>query len=53
MIAANNGFADIVQALLEKGADATAKLDNGATVLMVTKDDKIRAMLMQAGARPN
>jgi len=43
---------DVVQALLAKGADVNAKGNNGLTALIATTNAKIRAVLVEAGARP-
>ncbi len=46
------GCLDAVRALLAKGADVNAKDNGGATALMGTTDAGIRALLVQAGAKP-
>jgi ankyrin repeat protein len=45
----------MVQALLLKGADVNAKTNDGRTALDAAKsggDAEVRAILMQAGAKP-
>jgi ankyrin repeat protein len=47
------GHLDVVQALIAKGADVNAKTTiGGLTALMATTNAKIRAVLVEAGARP-
>jgi len=52
MTASQFGRVDIVQALIAKGADVNAKDNSGLTALMATRNAKIRAVLVGAGARP-
>ncbi len=52
MLASPSGRVDVVQALLAKGADVNAKGNNGLTALIATTNAKIRAVLVEAGARP-
>lgn len=50
-MAAVQGHFDVVQLLLNRGADVNAKGDDGFTAVMLTKDSKIRALLMKAEAK--
>ena len=52
MAASQDGHLDVLQALLVKGADVNVKASHGETALMVTRDTEIRALLVQAGAKP-
>jgi uncharacterized protein len=52
MIASGSGSLDMVQALLDRGAEVNAKANDGTTALMVARDAEIKALLMQAGAKP-
>ena len=45
------GCPEIVQILLEHGADVNAVNDDGKTVLDLTEDEKIIAILKAAGAK--
>lgn len=51
-MASLSGHLDVVRALLEKGADVNSKADDGVTALMLAKDDRIRALLVQAESPP-
>ena len=59
MIAANYGFYEMVELLLEQGADITAESEGGATALSLSISPKqeecakIVKRLLQAGAKPN
>jgi len=49
------GHTDIVRALLAKGANINARNNSGATALSAAtfgKHDEVRALLLQAGAKP-
>ena len=50
--AAVRGAAAAVKALVDGGADVNAKDSSGLTALIVTRNAKIRAVLVGAGARP-
>ena len=52
MWASAGGHIHVVQSLIAKGADVNAKDDSGLTGLMVTRDAKIKAVLVGAGAKP-
>ena len=49
--AARRRYPEIVQILLEHGADVNAVNDDGKTVLDLTEDEKIIAILKAAGAK--
>ncbi|MCI6980750.1 MAG: ankyrin repeat domain-containing protein, partial [Akkermansia muciniphila] len=49
--AARRRYPEIVQLLLEHGADVNAVNDDGKTVLDLTEDEKIIAILKAAGAK--
>ena len=53
MTASQSGLVDFVQALIAKGADVNAKDNNDLTALMVTRNAKIRAVLVGAGQLTN
>ncbi|TAL40071.1 MAG: hypothetical protein EPN97_01040 [Alphaproteobacteria bacterium] len=50
MYAAYNNHKDIVELLIEKGADVNARMEEGHTVLMLAHGDDIRALLLKKGA---
>ena len=52
MGAAEVGHADIVRVLLAAGADVNARAKSGANALTWASDAKVRALLLQAGAKP-
>jgi len=52
MMASWNGHPDVVRALLAKGADVNAKMSIGWTALTMAKEAEVRALLIQAGAKP-
>lgn len=43
---------NVVQALLDKGADVNARNSYGWTALTMTRDAQVRALLVHAGAKP-
>jgi len=53
LLASQSGLVDFVQALIAKGADVNAKDNNDLTALMVTRNAKIRAVLVGAGQLTN
>jgi uncharacterized protein len=52
MAASKEGRLGVVEALLSKGAEVNAKTKDGTTALRLATDAKIKALLMQAGAKP-
>ncbi len=46
------GYREVVQTLLNKGADVNARNSYGWTALTMTRDAQVRALLVQAGAKP-
>jgi hypothetical protein len=52
MLASQGGHREVVQALLAKGADVNVKTSDGRTALTLVKDEKVKALLEQAGAKP-
>jgi ankyrin repeat protein len=52
-LAAHNGRSDVVEALLQAGADANKADDNGATPLIQTASGPIATMLIERGADVN
>jgi ankyrin repeat protein len=51
MQASFNGHLEVVQALLANSADVNAKESHGWTALAAAKDPRVRALLVQAGAK--
>jgi ankyrin repeat protein len=48
------GYQEIVQALLNKGADVNAKANNGVTALMLASQNghqEVKELLIKAGAK--
>ena len=52
MMAAKQGQREVVQELIEKGADVNAKNGAGGTARSVTQDPEIITLLVQGGAQP-
>jgi ankyrin repeat protein len=46
------GRLDLVQALLDRGADVNAKHNAGWTALRLARDVEVKALLEHAGAKP-
>ena len=52
MAASADGSLDVAQALPAQGTDVNAKTNDGENALSLAKEDRIRALLLQAGAIP-